>query len=186
MNALVIYGVYGQMGAERIVSLLFALLVLATLIYLAFNPQSNSGTLAIVRFLAAIFAGIAGYSFTGSLDLQTSFDKTQVKAAGGFAAFVLVLLIFFVGIPQVGSPDNGQSSASQTSSQCYVPQVDKSGHPFSCETNIKSMSQEKANDYCKSAFKSLMDKNGLPNLSKDKDYYVWGHVVSGYCVYNDQ
>lgn len=95
------------MGAERIVSLLFAFPTLGTLIYLALNPHSlNSGALAIVRFLAAICAGMAGYSFTGSLDLQTSFDKTQVKAAGGFAAFVLVLIIFFVGIPQVSSSDN--------------------------------------------------------------------------------
>jgi CDP-diglyceride synthetase len=185
VNALVIYGVYGQMGAERIVSICFAFPVLLALIYLALNPQSNSVTLAIVRFLAAIFAGIAGYSFTGSLNLQTSFDKTQVNAAGGFAAFVLVLLIFFIGIPQVGSSDNGQTSASPTGSQCFVPQVHEGEHPFSCETIIKNMPQQKANDYCKSAFKGLMDNNGLPSLSKDRNYYVWAHVVSGYCVYND-
>ena len=80
------------MGAERIVSLFFAFLVFVILIYFGLNPQSNIGTLAIIRFLAAIFAGVVGYLFMGSLALKTRFNKTYVNATGGFAAFVLVLL----------------------------------------------------------------------------------------------
>lgn len=91
-----------------LVALLFGIPVLGTLIYLVLHPQSlDPGTLPIVRFLAAICAGVAGSSFTGSLSLIGNVQqKMQVQAAGGFAAFFLVLLIFFVGIPQKDSSNN--------------------------------------------------------------------------------
>jgi hypothetical protein len=87
---------------DRLVAYVFAAPVLAALIYLVLNPQLvSSGTLAIIRFLAAVFAGISAYSFTGTLGLEAKipFSKTQLKATGAFAAFIIVLLIFFYGIP---------------------------------------------------------------------------------------
>ncbi|MFM6753754.1 MAG: hypothetical protein ACKPJ4_03095, partial [Dolichospermum sp.] len=90
--------------AERGIALAMALAVLITFIVLILNPRSMSGNaLAIVRFLASAFAGIAGYLVSGDLGLQSSIPfmktKTQVKATGAFAAFVLVFLLFYMGVP---------------------------------------------------------------------------------------
>ena len=66
----------------------------------------DGGTLAIVRFLAATFAGISGYLFSGNLGLEASvpLNRTQIRATGAFAAFVLVLFLFFVGVPSSSAP----------------------------------------------------------------------------------
>ncbi|MDB9491077.1 COR domain-containing protein [Dolichospermum circinale CS-534/05] len=90
--------------AERGIALAMALAVLITFIVLILNPRSmNGNALAIVRFLASAFAGIAGYLVSGDLGLQSSIPfmktKTQVKATGAFAAFVLVFLLFYMGVP---------------------------------------------------------------------------------------
>jgi len=88
--------------AERRVALTFASLVLVTFLFLVIKPRAmDSATLAIVRFLAATFAGVSGYLFSGDLGLEAKIPltKVQVRATGAFAAFVLVLVIFFVGIP---------------------------------------------------------------------------------------
>jgi hypothetical protein len=90
--------------AERGVALAMALAVLLTFIFLVLNPRAIEGaTLAIVRFLAASFAGIAGYLFSGTISVESSaISKTQVKAAGGFGAFVFVFFAFLYGIPVPG------------------------------------------------------------------------------------
>ena len=89
----------------------------------------SNGTLAIIRFLAAIFAGISAYFFTGGLGLEAKipFSKTQLKATGAFAAFIVVLLIFFYGIPNI--PQEMPPSISPTPSKQPVsigPKVVKS------------------------------------------------------------
>ena len=73
----------------------------------------NSGTLAIVRFLAAAFAGISGYLFSGNLGLEAKipWNKTQIRATGTFAAFVVVLLLFFYGVPGIEEPDVNQTQS---------------------------------------------------------------------------
>jgi internalin A len=91
-------------SAERGIALAMALAVLIAFIVLILNPRSmNGNALAIVRFLASAFAGIAGYLVSGDLGLQSSIPfmktKTQVKATGAFAAFVLVFLLFYMGVP---------------------------------------------------------------------------------------
>ncbi len=89
-------------SVERGVALVFAASALATLIVLALNPNLvNDSTLAIIRFLAATFAGISGYLFSGQLDLEAHipFTKTQVKATGALASFVTVFLLFFYSVP---------------------------------------------------------------------------------------
>ena len=104
--------------AERGIALAIAVGVLVTLIVLVLNPRSmDGGTLAIVRFLAAISAGIAGYLFAGDLNLKASIplNKTQVRATGAFAAFVLVLILFFVGVPP--SSNSPGDVNSQTGNQ---------------------------------------------------------------------
>lgn len=88
---------------ERGIALAFSGAVLVTLIVLVLHPQLiQSEALAIVRFLAAIFAGIAGYLFAGSLEIEAKIplNNTQIRAAGAFAAFIVVLLLFFYGVPK--------------------------------------------------------------------------------------
>ncbi|MFS0517270.1 COR domain-containing protein [Nostoc sp. UIC 10607] len=88
--------------AERGIALAMALAVLIVFIVLVLYPRAMQGsTLAIIRFLAATFAGISGYFFTGSLGLEAHvpLNKTNIKAGGAFAAFVLVFLLFFYGVP---------------------------------------------------------------------------------------
>lgn len=85
--------------------LLFASAILIALIIIVLNSDiTNSGLLAIIRFLAAIFAGICGYLFSGNLGLTTNedSDKLKIQATGGFAAFIITLFLFFIGLP---SPD---------------------------------------------------------------------------------
>lgn len=54
-----------------------------------------------LRFLAATLAGIAGYLFSGNLRLEAKIplNKTKVRATRAFAAFALVLILFYVGVP---------------------------------------------------------------------------------------
>ncbi|MBN4000764.1 COR domain-containing protein [Nostoc sp. LPT] len=94
--------------AERGIALAMALAVLIVFIVLVLNPRAmEGGTLAIIRFLAAAFAGISGYLLTGSLGLEAyvPLSKTNIKATGAFAAFVLVLLLFFYGVPASENSD---------------------------------------------------------------------------------
>ncbi|MEA5551372.1 COR domain-containing protein [Anabaena cylindrica UHCC 0172] len=91
-------------SAERGIALAMALGVLTTFIVLVLNPRTmNGNALAILRFLASAFAGISGYLVSGDLGLESSIPflktKTQVKATGAFAAFVLVFLLFYMGVP---------------------------------------------------------------------------------------
>ncbi len=100
-------------AVERGIALALAVAVLATFIVLVLNPRSmDGGTLSIVRFLAASFAGIAGYLFTGNLGLEAKipWNKTQVRATGAFAAFVLVLFLFFNGVPGLGDSSRNNSN----------------------------------------------------------------------------
>ncbi|BCL37533.1 COR domain-containing protein [Nostoc sp. MS1] len=93
--------------AERGIALGMALVVLLVFVILVLYPRAmESGTLAIVRFLAASFAGVAGYLFAGTLGLeaQVPLNKSSIKATGAFAAFVLVLFLFFYGIPPSENP----------------------------------------------------------------------------------
>lgn len=105
---------------ERGVALTFAGSVLATLIVLVLNPNLvNESTLAIIRFLAAIFAGISGYLFSGQVNLEAyvPFTKTQLRATGAFAAFITVFLLFFYSVPSennfsVGSLNNEEAKVN--------------------------------------------------------------------------
>lgn len=107
-------------STERGIALVFALAVLVTLIILVLNPRvMDGGTLAIVRFLAATFAGISGYLFSGNLGLEANLplNKTQIRATGAFASFVLVLFLFFVGVPS--SPDSTRDSSQNNDTQQF-------------------------------------------------------------------
>lgn len=93
---------------EKIVSICLAAIVLGTFIFYVFNPPPTAdGTLALIRFLAATFSGLAAFLFVGDLNLEGSIpglnDKVKVRAAGGFAAFLLVFLLFFYNIQPQGN-----------------------------------------------------------------------------------
>ncbi|MEH2256825.1 COR domain-containing protein [Nostoc sp.] len=97
--------------AERGIALGMALAVLVLFIVLVLYPRAmESGTLAIIRFLAAVFAAISAYIMSGSLHLEAyvPLSKTYIKATGAFAAFVLVFLLFFYGIPASENSDKSK------------------------------------------------------------------------------
>ena len=93
----------------------------------------NDRTLAIVRFLAATFAGISGYFFSGNLGIeaQVPLNKFQIRATGAFATFIITFFFFFVGIP----------SSSQQYLETQGSSLEKFSDPeqfknkiFSCKT----------------------------------------------------
>ncbi|UBF23777.1 hypothetical protein K9N68_18625 [Kovacikia minuta CCNUW1] len=105
---------------ERGIGLALAVAVLLTFIVLVLNPRSmDGGTMAIVRFLAATFAGIAGYLFSGNLGLEAKipWSKTQIRATGAFAAFVLVLFLFFVGVPGLDDTDKSKHGTDSSGTE---------------------------------------------------------------------
>lgn len=87
---------------ERVAGLLIAFGVIVTFVFFVFNPPVDSPhTGAIIRFLAAVAAALSAYLFTGDLAIGGQlFNKTQVRAAGAFAAFIAVFMLFNLGIPQ--------------------------------------------------------------------------------------
>jgi branched-chain amino acid transport system substrate-binding protein len=58
-----------------------------------------------------LVAGFSGYLFAGNLGLEgrLPFGKAWIKASGGFAAFVIVLLLFFYGVPDTKSSASGDN-----------------------------------------------------------------------------
>jgi hypothetical protein len=92
---------------EKIVAIILATIVLGTFIFYIFSPPPTAdATLAIIRFLAATFSGLAAFLFVGDLNLEGTIprlNKLKIRAAGGFATFVLVFILFFYGIKPSGS-----------------------------------------------------------------------------------
>ncbi|ASC73681.1 putative GUN4 domain-containing protein [Halomicronema hongdechloris C2206] len=87
---------------ERFIGLLLAIGVVIVFVFFLFLPPDiNQLTLPIIRFLAALAAGLSAYLFAGSLDFVGSLsNRIQVKAAGAFAAFIAVFFLFSHGLPQ--------------------------------------------------------------------------------------
>lgn len=128
---------------ERGIALAFAGVVLSVLIILVLNPRfMDDGTLAIVRFLSAIFAGISGYLFSGTLGLEAKlpWNKTLIRATGGFAAFIVVLLLFFYGLPSHSDEQAYQRQlTSLTQADVIVTEFDHSGsNPIEIGRRIES------------------------------------------------
>ena len=99
---------------ERLIALGLAGVVIVTLItYVFFLPEkTDQASVGIVRFLAALVAGLSAYLFAGDLDIEgkVPFGKLGVRASGAFAAFLAILLLFYWGIPP--EPQNGDSETS--------------------------------------------------------------------------
>ena len=99
-------------ATEHRIAIAFSSAVLVTLIVLTLYPRAiGRETLAIVRLLAASFAGISGYLFAGHLGLEakTPFNKTQIRATGAFTAFIIVFLFFLYGLPASQRLDQSSS-----------------------------------------------------------------------------
>lgn len=106
----------GHSNWERIAAIALATFVIIVFVVLIFYPPERiRETLPIIRFLAAFAAGISASLFAGSLDVEGTlpFNKLQVRAAGGFAAFVLVFFLFLWGIEE---PEPETASPSPTTS----------------------------------------------------------------------
>jgi hypothetical protein len=87
---------------ERVISLVMAFAIIVTFIVLVLYPRTlDSQTMMIVRFMAASFAGLVGYLFSGTLELSGNIPltKTQIRATSAFASFIIVFLLFFYGAP---------------------------------------------------------------------------------------
>ncbi|MDZ8187747.1 MAG: COR domain-containing protein [Nostoc sp. ChiSLP02] len=113
---------------ERGIALAMALAVLVTFIFLVLNPRAMEGsTLAIIRFLAATFAGISAYFFTGTLGLEAHvpLNKTNIKAGGAFAAFVLVLLLFFYGVPASENQNNSKPVSDANTTRTTIASLNQ-------------------------------------------------------------
>ncbi len=85
---------------ERFIGLLLAIgVVIAFVAFLFTHPEIKQLTLPIVRFLAALAAGLSAYLFAGSLDFVGSLsNRLQIRAAGAFATFVVVFFLFNYGL----------------------------------------------------------------------------------------
>ncbi|MBD2325678.1 hypothetical protein [Alkalinema sp. FACHB-956] len=93
-------------STERGIALGLVCVVVIVFIFVLLYPTAmDSGKLAIVRFFAAFLSGLSGYLFAGDLGLEARLpiSKVTLRATGAFAAFVIVLSLFFVGLP---NPDN--------------------------------------------------------------------------------
>ncbi|GEM_PF-3255170 len=105
-------------SAERGFCLGIGLIVIVAFIYIALNPQKieYSLTLAIIRFLAALGSGLLGYLFSGNLVAYIPIKQAQVRATGGFASFVLVFILFYIGLPSPNLPTDKPSEPAKTQS----------------------------------------------------------------------
>jgi len=89
---------------EKGIAYALAVAVVVVLIALVLYPRvMNDGTLAIVRFLAALAGGLSASLFLGEVQAQGNIRKVLIRASGGFAMFIIILLLFFYGIPRSNS-----------------------------------------------------------------------------------
>ena len=73
-------------AAERGIALGLAVAVVVVLMTIVLTPRAmDGGTLAIVRFLAALCAGLSGYLFAGTLGLEARlpFNKALIRQYSG-------------------------------------------------------------------------------------------------------
>ena len=91
---------------ERIIAIILASGVLLTFVLIIFNPQQlNTSTFAIIRFLAAFTAAVAGFLFIGTLELSVNLNKGIIKGTGAFAIFIAVFLLFYHELPSDSNQD---------------------------------------------------------------------------------
>ena len=112
---------------ERIVAVVLAAFVIVIFVILVFYPPERiRETLPIIRFLAAFAAGASASLFAGSLDLESTLpvSKTQIRAAGGFATFILVFFLFLWGIGDSETNSPKLSPSDTSSSLPSIPTVD--------------------------------------------------------------
>ena len=55
---------------------------------------------------------------------------------------------------------------------------------FSCELEIKNMSQVDADLFCQAKFEQLKNSGDIQGLYLNEVVYIWGHGKSGYCIAN--
>ena len=119
---------------ERFIGLLLAIgVVIVFVVFLFRPPDINQFTLPIIRFLAALAAGLSAYLFAGSLDFAGSLsNRIQVKAAGAFAAFIAVFFLFSYGLPQnpvVSGPVDPPARSEEPTTSTPPPVVEPDQAP---------------------------------------------------------
>lgn len=98
-----------------IVSIVLVLLIVLALLYLILfpPPRETSSTLASLRVVAAVFAGVAGGLFGWSIQIHGKiWRQIGATAAGGGAAFLVVFLLFYRALPVPVGPEAFQMTAT--------------------------------------------------------------------------
>jgi hypothetical protein len=144
-----------KINDDRRLGLLLAFIVVCSFIYFLFNsPEENPTLLAIVRFLAAIVAGLSGYLIAGTLELQGKlpFNKIQIQAGGAFAAFIMVFLLFFVGVPNIPEPEIFRNSIIEPKIDPIVSAPGGNGAILEVDLKNIPFKSQKTNNYRVAAF----------------------------------
>lgn len=90
---------------DRALGFLLAAIVLVAFLVFVFVPpeRMNPATLPIIRFLAAMAGALSTYLFIGSMELHglapDAAGRIKLKAGGSFAVFVIIILLFYWGLP---------------------------------------------------------------------------------------
>lgn len=148
---------------ERVVGILLACLVIFAFLFYVFSPpESGDATLPIIRFLAAMAAGYSAILFIGTLEI----DRNWIKASGGFATVIVVLLLFY-GIPT--QPGTVPPAAEGTPLESTVVEASLSPQPAGVvdEVSEKAKSvEELISDFRKSLYNWYTP---LPKAEKNGD-----------------
>jgi hypothetical protein len=105
---------------DRTLGLALAFVVVIAFVLFIFLPPErvHPATLPLVRFLASLASALAAYLFMGTMTLGgqiPALGRSEVKAAGSFAVFLLVQLLFYWGLP--GVDETRKSSGPPNSTQ---------------------------------------------------------------------
>ena len=75
----------------------FSFMIFVLVMVTFFAPENSCDRWTILRFVLPIFSGIAAGAFVGAITAQGSVYQLAVAATGGFAVWLITLLL--VGVP---------------------------------------------------------------------------------------
>jgi len=136
---------------DRTLGFTLASVVVTAFIAFIFIPPEhlNPATLPVVRFLAALSAALAAYLFMGSMRLggqMPLFNRMEVRAAGSFAVFLIVLLLFFWGLPTSGerpqpTPVDAPAAHKTSKLELTLPPTESAATPATTTTSPKESAE---------------------------------------------
>lgn len=159
---------------ERRAGLVCAGFVILAFIYYVFNPPaSGDASNAIIRFLAAMTAGLSATLFIGTLEIQGRQRQAIIKATGGFAIALIVLVLFFYGIPSAPSqfPTDAEVSvlpAETTTWSSRATAIDnQSADPVERAEGLITEFRDQLIEWYEPIPVSVKEGNGIPKMEDD-------------------